>query len=346
MRTTITRHEVTVGWFLAGALVVAGGLAGLALRGGGLLGALEVALEVDDGQGLLPGAPVVMKGIQVGEASAVGFTDAGRVRATLRVWGAYARHVRADAVAEVVAPPVIGATRVELLPGGAAEPAAHGQTLATRTSPSLLDRVARFEGRLDEVVTLTREVLLEGRGAIARVSSLTDDVRQGDGLAGRLVRDAALADEVEATVSGARAALERFDGQVLDRAIATLEEARATLSDLRARGDALLADDGRLARLLDRSTAAVDEARAALAAARVEETTAAFREAAGSIAGVSTEATAALRRTDPALARAAAALEAVQRASDALQQLARDLQRQPNAVLFGRDPAPAPGLRR
>ena len=96
---------------------------------------------VDHGQGLQAGAPVLVQGIEVGEVGEVRLTAENRVLVTCQITSQFRDHIRQDAVAYVVPPPLLGGTKVEIDPGEAAEPVAPGQELAVSTKGSFMDLI-------------------------------------------------------------------------------------------------------------------------------------------------------------------------------------------------------------
>lgn len=85
-------------------------------------------------------------------------------------------------------------------------------------------------------------------GVIAHVDSLVvtataavDELRQvagrieaGEGLAGRLIRDEALADDAQETLAHVNGAAARLEGEVLDKATAAIDSAHGLIADLQS----------------------------------------------------------------------------------------------------------------
>lgn len=342
MRLTAVRHELVVGWFLAATLVLAAAALAFTARTNPLVGGLRVWVVVPHAEGLEPGSPVLVRGIRVGETGSIGFTKEGRVRFACYIAAEHTEVIRKDAVATVTPAPVLGTTKVELEPGASAEPAAHDQELAARQDQSLLERVAQLEerlttflDRLDGLAAVTSAGVDEVRGLVARVE-------RGDGLAARVIGDPAFAADVTGAAASARRVADRVDQELLDRAARTLDQADAGLAEGRALAAKLGDDEGRLMTLLADADLALVDARRALAEARVGETVAAVRSTVESVGASAAGVADSARRAAPTADDARAAFEALRRASEALAQVAGELSRQPNSVIFGREP----GMRR
>lgn len=337
MRLTALRHEIVVGWFMAATLVLFA--AGVAVKArSGLLGARRFWITVPHGQGLEPGAPVLVRGIHVGETGAMAFTPDGRVRFSCLIAGEYVAVVRKDAVATIAAPPVLGTTKVQIDPGVADEPAAPEQELRTREERSLLDRVGGLEGRVEAVLGQIEGVAAATSEALGDVRRLVARVERGDGLAARLVSDPKLADDVAAAASGVRSVTDRVDQDLMDRFARTLDDVRARLDEGRELMAELRSPDGRLQTLLKDADEAILEARKVLEKAKVDETTAAVRTTLDRVGGSAEGVAESAKRVTPTAEDARAAFDALRRASEALASVARELSRQPNAVIFGREP--------
>jgi ABC-type transporter Mla subunit MlaD len=328
MRLTVIKHEIVVGWFVVGALIVAAVGVVVQTRTRGMLDAVDFSLEVPHARGLQRGAPVEMRGITVGSVTQVQLTKQDRVRVELEVSGTYAPHVHPDALAVLVEPPFIGTTKVELLPGNARGSAAPGSQLTARMDQGMMEQMnRRVDGVIadvDSFVAVASATLEETRKVLARLD-------RGEGVAGRLVADEQLGADVAASVSNLRKATDRFDQEGLDRTMAVIREAESLVTSLNA-------EDGELQTLLRQLTRTTDEVRAALAEAEVGKTSAELRAAALALAETA-ERMEVSEETRSALA-------AFQKASEAMQDLAEELERQPNAVIFGRAEAASPGTRR
>jgi phospholipid/cholesterol/gamma-HCH transport system substrate-binding protein len=118
-------------------------------------------------RGVEKGARVRVQGIEAGEVIAVEppATPGGDVMLRLRLDGKVRHLVRADATAQIVAEGMIGGKVVEISPGSpSAEVVADNAVIASRSTPELTDVLAQLDGALQ-------------------------DVRDGRGTLGKLVRD-------------------------------------------------------------------------------------------------------------------------------------------------------------
>jgi phospholipid/cholesterol/gamma-HCH transport system substrate-binding protein len=115
-RSTVVRHEAAVGGFvvLSSALLM-GGLAIKGTRVG--FGAREAVFKADAGHDLKKGAPVKVRGIEVGEVSRVELQKDNSVEIGVKIFPDYRDNIRSDAIATIIEPPLFGASSVELTPG-------------------------------------------------------------------------------------------------------------------------------------------------------------------------------------------------------------------------------------
>ena len=333
MRLTVIRHEIIVGWFITAALIL--GAAVLLLRERAPHALSEphtVRFAVPHGRGLQPAAPVLLKGIKVGEVDRVELTRENEVEVTCRIYDDYVGNLREDAEAQVVAPPLLGDTKVELHAGEAPRVARRGHVLKTRDEPSLLDRIGGLEGDVRGVVAHVDSLVVTAAAALQEVQSIASRIEQGQGVAGRLIRDEQLGADVQQAAARLSGAATRLEGEVLDRAVEAIDSGRDLLADLRR-------EDGRLMTLLADVDQTVLEVRRSLEAAKLAETVAGLRGAAVALQ----EAAASI---GPMTDDTRHAMRALGDASRALQVLSEELARQPNSVIFGRTPAPGPGIGR
>ncbi len=332
MRLTVIRHEIVVGWFIMAALVL--GAVTLLLQTKHVLSTSHtLKFTIDHGQGLQPGSHVLVQGIQVGEINEIRLTAENRVEVTCLIGADYAEHIRADAVAVIQQPPLLGATTVEIQPGSMDQPAAaSGQTLRTFSPKPFLEKVTEIEGRVNEVIARVDSFVLAAVGTLDEFRRLVDRIDSSEGLAGQMIHDPRLAAVAREALARVNALAARIEQEGVPKAIATLESTEALAVELRR-------EDGELMSLLQEVRATVGEVREALAAAEVARTATALRETAAEMQ----QAAALLGPTTDDTRRALAALRD---ASRAMQHLSEELSRQPNSVIFGRSAAPDPEVRR
>jgi phospholipid/cholesterol/gamma-HCH transport system substrate-binding protein len=266
MRTTIVRQELAVGAFLIGAAVLVGVGGFLKTRERGLLGSATFRFTAPHGSGLQPGAPVTMHGVQVGEVSDIQLAADHRVLVTCQVAPRFAGHLTTDAKATIVEPPLLGSTKVEVVPGSGAAAAAD-QELAGDTQGSITAQLSDVQKRLDAVVDRVDRVVenvdafvTQANGTLASVDRVVTKVEMGDGLLGQLVADEQLAADVRAGVAGLARVTEAVEPDAVRGAVAGVAAVVSRLD----RGEGLV---GRLlndAELADQAEGLVSDARGAL----------------------------------------------------------------------------------
>jgi phospholipid/cholesterol/gamma-HCH transport system substrate-binding protein len=163
----------------------------------------ELAARFPTAEGLVAGNPVFFLGLEAGKVESVEFdstrvTDPILLRFKLRQ--EIRNALRADAHVEVASFGVLGDKFLEVVRGTAPAPLPRGVTLPSRTQPgfaSLVEPGTKALSRVDSVLSNLEEI--------------SGGVRHGEGSLGKLVTD------------------EELHSQL----VATLDETRATLADLR-----------------------------------------------------------------------------------------------------------------
>lgn len=276
MRTTIVKNELAVGLFVATAILIGVYAFFRRTREKGLLDVRRIQFVVPHGSGLQTGAPVLVRGIQVGSVDDIELTPDSEVKVTCSIAPRFVSRVRADAVASVVEPPLLGATTVELEPGTLPDPVKPNQALESTTKPALFAKVGEIEQKVDGVVAQVSSFVSTAQRTLETIESIALKVDRGEGLVGRLLHDEALARESSGLVSDARAiARDVREGEgalalaLRDEAFA--DDIRAATSDLRRLIEEIDQGQGSLGRLLKDP-------------ALVEESTALIRDVRGSLA--------------------------------------------------------------
>lgn len=343
MRSTVLHNQWVVGWFALGAIVLGGvGLTWRA-RSTGLIDAHPLAFVVDHGQGLVPGAQVLVRGVPVGQVADLALTDDGRVRVACLIAPRYADQIRSDARVTVVVPPLLGAVKVEIEPGIAPARAHAGAELQVAPAVSFLDKFADMESKVDGVVARVDAFAVQATETLGRVGDVFQQVSESEGLTGQLLHDKQLAAQIRTTLDDVAQISSRLRSDGLDDAMQTLAESRKLL-------EALQAEDGEHMALVKDLRASVTRLDQALERADLPGTTARVREASvklGESADALGEASGAMgQRVDPLSEQMNETLAAFREASRAFGRLADELERQPNAVIFGKEPGESPGIRR
>ena len=120
IRSNVVKHELMVGVFVGVGLLIAAGVFLKKTRETGLLDTRQVTFVVPHGSGLQEGGPVVMKGIRVGSVARMTLTDDHEVEVVCDISPRFASRIMTDSEATVLAPPLIGNTKVEISPAARA----------------------------------------------------------------------------------------------------------------------------------------------------------------------------------------------------------------------------------
>jgi ABC-type transporter Mla subunit MlaD len=215
MKLPLTRKEKSSGAFLAAALGAIGllGLIGAGGRAGsGDEGEIVLHAAAPEGFGAVVGSPVKVHGVEVGAVTAVELVhDAARpdrpVRLTLRVSAHGGSFLRERTVAHVerihfgAGVPPFATPPVELRTEGSL-PLARGAVIDTVGDETMVESFAQ----LTREVAMVRRQFLELGGLFHDVGRIAAAVADGEGAAGRMLRDPAMAAELEAALRDARAA--------------------------------------------------------------------------------------------------------------------------------------------
>ncbi|MCC7535422.1 MAG: MCE family protein [Deltaproteobacteria bacterium] len=229
--------------------------------------------------GLKRGAPVRIGGLDVGTVTAVEYGADRRVLVTFRVDAEALATLRSDSVVRLGNKGLLGDRLLDLDTGTAAGRRIQaGATLRSEEPFDLMGAAAGLRTRADGVLGNAQELT----GALAdpeftgnvrsvakNLATITRDVAESNGTAGRLLRDEQLAADIASATQGLSVATRQVTAATADvRAIT--RDLRAMMSEIR-HGDSLLhelvyGDDG--GRLLTELTATSSEVRQMLAAIR------------------------------------------------------------------------------
>ncbi len=206
---------------------------------------LHVDLPPEGSFGLQAGAAVDLLGTPVGTVERIVVEDDSSMRADLVVRGDFARFIRADSVAVVKRKfGVAGDAYLEITAGtGAALAWGEAPSIACRRDTEITELLQLLVERVESAVLPALEELTkaleEYRGLAAdlrdpggelrqtmrHVETLTRGLAEGEGAAGRLLRDPALAEEVGKTVGELNA--------ILGRVRAAVEQTESILRDVK-----------------------------------------------------------------------------------------------------------------
>jgi phospholipid/cholesterol/gamma-HCH transport system substrate-binding protein len=259
-RSTVVHHETAVGWFVvlalglfASTLVVKGARVGF--------GAKEVVFTSEAGHDLRRGAPVHMRGIEVGEVRDVRLRPDNTVEVRLKIFPDFRDNVHADAVASIVEPPILGSTSVELSPGtqGAI---VEGQEVQRGKKEGIMKKLQTGADDLSKIVEKVDRVAEKADSTLATIGRITSKIDTGQGVVGRLINDQKLADDfVQSVKSLSQIADDAANGRgtwslLKDEKFAP--DLRGTISDVRSMTDAIAEGRGSLGRLVSHEEVVVE----------------------------------------------------------------------------------------
>lgn len=210
--------ELRVGVFVALALVVGAALVFSLGNRSALFSAKRHYLAVfSNVDGLRPGSPIRMSGIDVGTVGEVRFRDDGRCEVVLEIAEANARFVTAASVVTIGSKGLLGDKLVEIT-AGQGEALPEGATVATHEGGGLFGALASAGAVVDEArpavanVRLLTETLADEqfrrdlRAIGHNLAELTRMAREEDGTVRRLLTDPTLADRLTSTLGSVQLA--------------------------------------------------------------------------------------------------------------------------------------------
>jgi outer membrane protein OmpA-like peptidoglycan-associated protein len=199
MTQSLTRFQsVVLGVVVLAGVATAGlGLAAVAAKQGLFAETAELTAEFPEAHDVVPGTAVRLRGVEIGQVSAVEYpaSESPGVTVRMRVKPEYASRLYADATAKVYATGMLGAKVVAIDPGSpAAGTNATGRVKGV-VSPDLADAAAKLSAVADEAGLLIK------------------DVRAGKGSVGKLLTDDSLYTELNGLAKDARLAVGKVDDQ-------------------------------------------------------------------------------------------------------------------------------------
>jgi phospholipid/cholesterol/gamma-HCH transport system substrate-binding protein len=275
VQSTVVKNELVVGSFLAVAVLLGALWATNQSREKGLLDTQKVSFTVPNGSGLQKGAPVVMRGVEVGSIGDVVLTEDHKVLVTAEIRPRFAPFVSTDALASVVEPPFLGTTKVELEPGTGAKVGVN-ETLKTKTQRSFLDRLEEIEVDARKTLKKVESAVDEAKSTLEEIKAVAKSAREGKGLIAQLLNDEQLATDVKTILADVREITKQIREGEGAAALAIndpdfAKDLKATVKDLREVADTIQKGEGTLGKLVkdselfDESTSLVKDVRGTLA---------------------------------------------------------------------------------
>ncbi len=220
MRTPITRVERATGLFL----LVVSLLGVLAVIGAGRRSEIAelfragfvISAATESAYGAAVGSPVKVRDVEVGSVTRVELRDdpafPGKpVRITMRLRASAARFLKDQTVAVVVEPPLgsgmppFGTSSV-LLRSEGDQPLRAGAVVRAEARESMVTTFARMSRDVSEMRGQMNAAIAEMGSTFVNLRKLTDALAHGQGLAGRMMTESQLADDLEGMLKEARAA--------------------------------------------------------------------------------------------------------------------------------------------
>lgn len=225
MRTPVSPQERATGLFLGVVLLM---IVGSALATGYRIDILDVFREgfvvqaaASEGHGAVVGSPVKVRGVELGAVTRVELRNdpafPGRpVWLTMRLHPSAEPFLSAGMEAIIVEPPLgsgmppFGTAAVELRSEKGEEkqprtPLARRSILLARGEPSMVHTMALMADNVSALRTEMLKSIEEMGSTFSNMHHLTEALSRGEGVAGRLMTDRKLANDLDAMISDARA---------------------------------------------------------------------------------------------------------------------------------------------
>jgi phospholipid/cholesterol/gamma-HCH transport system substrate-binding protein len=211
---------------------------------------LRVTFPAEGTFGVERGARIEILGAVAGRVDRIRVHDDGSIQGILRVRGEYARFLHTDSAAVVRKEyGVAGASYIVITVGAGAPLPLENAEIPIRKDTELLEMLQMVVEQIQEAVlpalTEVEKTLAEYRGLAADLRSPTNSLqmllanlngiaaglREGEGTAGKILRDPAIADEARKAVAQVN--------ELLDKLGTTLDEANGILRNVQKSSDAL-----------------------------------------------------------------------------------------------------------
>jgi phospholipid/cholesterol/gamma-HCH transport system substrate-binding protein len=158
------------------------------------LDTIDIHTHFRNVSGLTRGHNVLFAGLNIGTVSNVSIVNDTTVRVDMRIQADAAGNIREDAIATLGTEGIMGNRTVEIKPG-------------TAGLPSLKDGdQIRSEPPLDfgEIINTMQSAAQEAEKVSVAAAEIFDRLRKGEGLAGRLLMDDEIADDVQVSIKNLR----------------------------------------------------------------------------------------------------------------------------------------------
>ncbi|WP_192823485.1 MlaD family protein [Rufibacter sp. LB8] len=192
MSAVENRRAVIVGVFVLLAVLIL--VAGIFILGGQqkrFAETIQVTAQFTDVTGLKKGNHVLFSGVRVGVVESITITDPSKVSIAISIEESAKRFIHKDVMAKIGAESLIGNKAIVLYGGTDTAPGIeNGDVLRTETPLSMDDMMATFQKSNDNLQAITTDV-----------KGLTASLAKGEGMAGALLTDAALAENFRRIVA-------------------------------------------------------------------------------------------------------------------------------------------------
>lgn len=195
---------------------------------------VEYKTSFADVQGLKPGAPIRMGGIDIGHVAKVGYGPDPKdtnIHVTMEIVESEAPRIRADSVARIAAKGLLGDKMLEITKGVGPEPLPPGSHIPGEMPTDMMGKVSgmaeKAETTLDNIQKVTESIADENlqrdlHETVASMNRLMKQVTEGEGYPHRFLTDREEAERISRTL----ASLDRASTELAS----TLREVRGVVA--------------------------------------------------------------------------------------------------------------------
>lgn len=190
---------------------------------------IDFSTNFEDVQGLKPGAPVRMGGIDVGQVSAIGYDSSNPSDSTVYVhfWvkKSESERIKIDTHAKIANKGLLGDKMIELVNGESEKVAEPGAHLEGDKPSDMFGKIevmaAKAEVVIDNIEKATRPLADEQlhediQGSVASVNTILKEIAEGDGYANRVLSDPKEAERISAVIDNLDDATAEASGLLKD----------------------------------------------------------------------------------------------------------------------------------
>lgn len=176
----------------------------------------ELRAYMKNAQGISNDTRVKVAGVEVGHVTRIDVSPDNRIEVTLRLRERFHELIRADAVASLNKLSMLGTATIDIDGGSPASPPITADSvIAVEESPSMDELIANVTPALESLADVLeqlgstaggdgtgsiRQLLQDSGAAVANLRTISQQLAEGEGLAGRMLNDREMGDKLDASM--------------------------------------------------------------------------------------------------------------------------------------------------